>query len=175
MVAKNLPKELHKTSVANQLRNGARSGIDGCNVSRGAVIAAQSAAEHFIADLGAQCLKILQLQKKKTVTRDLLLSLLRDHCHNKFILGEAQKGVASGRVKADREPIAVSSVLRVFSKSIPLGEKAYRVADDAKYVLAKACRAYIVQLGKLSSGYTDAGRRSTVKATDVTSALSCMA
>lgn len=167
-------KELHATSVARQLKSGGMTKIKDCRVSAAAVEAAKSAAEGFLTRLAAKCMKILNMTGRKRVDKDLLLKLLEEGCHRQSIYDEAQQGMAAGRTKKDREPIAVESVVRVFGKRLPLGRKAHQVSEDAKYVLAKAVRVYIVELGAQAAGYTHAGGRTTIKASDVAAATSCM-
>jgi len=181
---------LHATSVNNVLRLGAASAINnrtkrgnGVRLTAAAVEEATIAAERYLAQLAKKCQEILELQKKKTVDRKLLISVVEmlGCCRFKGSVqliekatkpGGGRKGSKEHPVRMARQPIAIASTVAAFNKGIVGGK--VRISEEAKFALSELVRGYILRLGEYAAGYTNAGRRSTVTAGDVASAKSCM-
>lgn len=180
--------KLHPTAVARQLKYGALTSVEkraergGVRMTASAVNQAVEASERMLKELGAECQRMLQMARKKTVTKDCLLDCLKSSCH--FLGAEAavkgayrptaRKGTREKPVRGARQPIAIASALKAFEKGIPLGKKAYRVSEEAKYALAELTRAYIVHLGRRAGDFANAGKRATITGDDVASARNCL-
>ena len=180
---------IHKTSVKTVMKDGAGSQIasktsrGGVRLTRASVKEASESVERFLANLGEECLKILKLKNKKTVTRDILIACLKMGNSCRFSRGvevvetavkSGRKGSAERPSKAVRQPIAINSCVKAFGKGIPLGVNAYRISEEAKYALSELSRAYVNSLGGASAKFANAGRRVTINASDVASAKSCV-
>ncbi len=177
---------LHKTSVARVLKDGARGSVTktaargGVRVSKEASKESTKATERMLKELGEACEKTLKMMKTKTVTKDLLISVIEgpmacQGLSSKAVKGASAPGTRKGSkdrpVHAPRQDIAIASCLKGFGKGIVLGKGAYRISGDAKYAIAAVTHDYVVDLGKRAGRYTNAGRRATVSSSDVASAV----
>lgn len=160
---------LHETSVARLLKKG--SAIGGADrATKDAVVAAREATEECLHMLGKSCQERLTLAKRKTITKDDLVQCLRSECH--LDLAKSAEDSSSERrkgSKAVRRDIAVASALRVFSKGHNL-----RTTEGAKVALSDVAAECVVQLGQHAAGYAAAGKRVTIKESDVKSAAQCL-
>ena len=194
-----LPGPLHITSVARELRNGAASTIQakakagaGVRVTEQAAIDAGKQLERYLAGLGTECAKILNLKGAKTVNKNVLLyCIAQDQCRfsgaRAAIEGSsapdkrkvskdapARAGQKAPKGHGDRQSIAVASAVKAFGLNIATGKSGYRVSGDSKYALSSLARAYLNALGAGAGRFANAGGRATVKASDVASAVGCL-
>ena len=181
---------LHPTAVAHELRAAAATSVKKTTEARGgarltadAVNQAVSATERMLKEVGTECQRVLLIAKRKTITKDLLLDILKGQkCTFKGAV-EAVKGAAKPLARKGskdkpsrgaRQPIAIASALKCVKEGIPLGQNAFRVSEDAKYAIAALARAYIRALGMSAGQFANAARRATVTGSDVAMATGCL-
>lgn len=161
---------LHATSVAKVLRGS--GGID--RVSALAVNRAKEDAEKMLKDLGVECLNLLKMMKKKTVTKQLLIECVRNSKYR-----GAEEAIRRARVdlaKKERHHIGMASSVAAFGQGIPLGrgENSYRITVEAKHILAELTGSFLETLGQKAAKFADSANRKTIKAKDVLYAMDCM-
>ena len=177
---------LHRTAVAHELRVAAATSIKkttaakgGARLTKNAVKAAISATERMLKEVGVECHRVLEIAKRKTITKDLLLDILNGQkCTFKGAVEAvkasakplARKGSKERPSRGERQPIAIASALKCVKEGIP----PVRVSEDAKYAIAALARAYIHALGMSAGQFANAGRRATITGSDVAMATECM-
>ena len=182
---------LHPTAVARELRAAAATSVKktteakaGARLTADAVNQAVRATERMLTEVGAECQRLLNISKKKTITKTLLLDVVQQRRMCAFKGAEeavksaskpaARKGCRDKPCRTTRQSIAIVSALKCVNDGIPLGKRAYRVSEDAKYAFAALALAYIHALGMSAAQFANAARRATVTGSDVAMATNCL-
>jgi len=168
---------LAEASVKRVLRAGATESIDlkkrkrkAAGVTASAAEKAVKLAEAMLKQLASAVHDKLRTANKKTVTPELLAECLKDACYSSKMQHTALAATAKGR-----RDIAVATAIEAFKKGIVLKRGAYRISKDARAALSDITSVYLAELGRIAGSFADAGKRGTIKASDVSkAAMSCM-
>ena len=148
-------------------------------VSAQATESIRTAATRFIRAVSTTCAGKLADTKKKTVTQDMILSIL-EGSNGRTVLSNFNLGISdlnpepnqmhvSRKTHATRQTTALprSGVLRIFKK-----DREFVITDDAKAAIVSATAAYIGRLGRGCGKVMQAAKRSTIQNCDVIATLS---
>ncbi len=159
-------KKLLKTGASSTLDTNGNKKI---RVSRDTMEAVRVATALLVADLANECRSHLLFSKRKTATAKTF---------NHVILHSMQKrGLDLSLIQATaicktRSRLSRAGLIRMFKQTI--GQKQFRISGSGKTVLVAVVESYITTLGKASGRYASAAHRSTIKPSDISSALKSM-
>jgi len=163
---------LKMASVVRVLKSGAKVHFDKENkdvrVSEDAAAMAVLTTEVMLKMLAGAIAEHLKIAGKKTVTKEVILAVIKDHFLCKgFDHMIAMTGKGRDRNKKDRRSIAEVSVKRVFSRECPLSRSSYHIAKDASDGLTAVVEDFVKKLGQDAALYASAAKRNTIYTADI--------
>lgn len=173
----------HRAETNLGARGAAKSKGETVRVTKQAKSAVVDEVEEYLQGLGESAKDLLSLSKKKTITKEVLRSCIKQDCHFqkeglaavKRASARDKKVVREGlRAHPERRDIAEASAVRVFGRGIALGRKGYNLSPDARAALSELAESYTAALGEAAGRYANAGGRPTIKSSDVGSAAGCL-
>lgn len=127
---------------------------------------ARKALKRFLRELATESAQVLKIQKKKTVTLEVLqLALAGKMSCRGVTAAHLQKSSSSSK-----RGLPLAGVVRVF-----LGAHEMRMTEEAKKSLVNAATAHLIAIATLSGKMAAAGKRKTVLDGDVEAAISMLA
>jgi len=162
-ISQSAVKKLLKISA-----HAARNWEDQPRVSAEAAAEGVKAVEKFLHQLGKGCVRILTLQKKKTVTPEVIRMIV----HEEFPCATIPKNeLMPTREKGKRNHLSKAGVIRVLHEEV-MGD--LRISKEGKEVAVLAAESFLIQLGLKASQLAKAAKRSTFKGSDLKGAHKLM-
>lgn len=161
--------------VKRQLKKGGETQIENIRISTPAAKAGVMSANQMLEDIAAKAVSLLSVSKTKTVTRELLLHIVKTDMGMTVNCDSVRE--AQAPAKGKRGPIATATVVSAFRSYLPRGsgKAGIRVSADARAPLVAITVSYLRKLGAASSGYTAAAARKTMSGNDIERGLTCLA
>jgi histone H3/H4 len=160
-------KGIKPTSAIREVKAGAHGKV---RVSRLALDAIILQVEHDIKDLAKTTRDLLEMSKKKKVTKLFLLKAVKHskklYCQNG--LKAAIETASKGESKGDRKSIAVASITRFFKKEMGEG---FIVSSDSKVAISQLTERMLRNFGADAARYAETSNRHTIKKRDVKAAV----
>jgi histone H3/H4 len=159
--------ELPYPAIKRCLQEG--SGKIGTKETRVSELANKSALEGvkaFLCGAAKEATGILKLQKKVTVTKDVLASVLLKECGVIMLVD-----LSSEKRAGEKRGLPSVGVSRIFSACL---HKDNRMSEESRAVLVNAAEAFLRGVGERAGMLARAGGRNTIKAADVVAARKLM-
>jgi histone H3/H4 len=137
------------------------------NVSSKAAEAIKSHVEGILLELGSACHNVLEVARKKTVSRDVLISVIRNDKSFSCMKGmtEIAEGTLAKRANdKTRTEVSIARSVRCFGKGIPLKVEggSFNISEDAKFIVAHIAEFLIKKCTRKAAKYTEAAKKGTI-------------
>lgn len=148
-----------------------RAGADGkARVSKKAAYLAIGHVESVIKQLAHTVSELLEISKKKKVTKQFLLAAVK---HNKTFFCQrrvvaAIEGAHVAQAKQDRQSISVESGVRLLRKGL---KKDQIISADAKVAISQVVKVMLRNIGHDAFVFSENSKRRTIASRDVQAVL----
>jgi len=154
---------VHRELVSGAGQIESSKGPSAPRVAADATNSAREAVESYLRDAAKEAAKILKLQKKKTVTKDVLINAFVKDCGVVKLVD-----LSSSKRAGEMRGLPEAGVVRIFKAE--LAKDASRLSGEASSVLVNAASAYLRAIGQRAGMLVRAGKRNTIKESDVVDA-----
>jgi histone H3/H4 len=148
-----------------------RAGADGkARVSRKGTELAIAHVESAIKQLAHTCSELLEISKRKKVTKQFLLAAVKHnktfYCQRRVVA--AVEGAHVAQAKQDRQSISVESGVRLLRKGL---KKDQIISADAKVAIAQIIKVMLRNIGHDAFVFSENAKRQTIASRDVKAVL----
>lgn len=148
------------------IHRGLQAGAGKYRISAKGDESAREAVEEFLRMAIPEAAEILKLQKKVTVTKDVLAAVFVKQCHPIKLLD-----LSSAKRSGEMRGLPQARVERIFKSKLPKGT---RLSGDAGEILVNIAEAYLRMLGAKAVMFARSAGRVTLLETDIVSARQLM-